>query len=93
MSCFSPGRRYDGAMRFLFSLATVSLFVTSVYAGPVPSNQKDPFAGESLQQRQARKAELRDLEERKERASELQEQREIEHPEMNYDEHEDDLEE
>ena len=77
-------------MRYLLSLATVCLFVTPLYAGSVPSD--NPFGAEALEQRQARKAEIRELEEREERAHDLEQQREVDHPEMNDDEHDEDLE-
>jgi hypothetical protein len=80
-------------MRYLLSLATVCLFVTPLYAGSVPIDKKDPFGGEALEERQARKAEMRDKQEREERAHEMQQQREVDHPEMNDDEHDEDLEE
>ena len=80
-------------MRYLLSLATACLLVTPLYAGSSPSNSKDPFGSEGLEQRQARKAEIRDLQEREERAHAVQEQREVEHPEMNYEEHDEDVDE
>ena len=91
-SCFSRAQDYDGAMRYLLSLATVYLFVTPLYAGSVPSNSKDPFGGEAPEQRQARKAELRDRQEREERVHDIQRQHEVDHPEMNDDERDEDLE-
>lgn len=80
-------------MRYLLSLATVCLLVTPLYAGSPPSNAKDPFGSEGREQRQARKAELRDRQEREERAHAVQEQREVEHPEMNYEERDEDVDE
>ncbi|HEY2385680.1 MAG TPA: hypothetical protein VGK30_01860 [Candidatus Binatia bacterium] len=80
-------------MRLLLSLATVCLLVTPLYAGSPPSASKNPFGSEAAEQRQARKAEVRDLQEREERAHQVQEQREIEHPEMNYEEREEESDE
>jgi hypothetical protein len=91
--CFSPAQDYEGVMRYLLSLATVCLFITPLYAGSVPSDNKDPFGAEAREQRQARKAEIRELEEREERAHDMKQQREVDHPEMDDDEHDEDLEE
>jgi len=80
-------------MRYLVASATAAaifLLATGV-AGAAPN--RDPFADETPQQREARKADLRDLQEREERSQELKEQHEIDHPEVLYDERDDDLEE
>ena len=79
-------------MRYLLALATVCLVVTPLYAGsPSPADSKDPFGTEGAEQRQARKAEIRDLQEREERAHDRQQQHEIDHPDINYDDADEDL--
>jgi len=80
-------------MRLLLTAATVCLLATPLYAGSNSSASKNPFGSEGTEQRQARKAEIRDLQEREERAHQVQQQREIEHPEMNYEERQEEPEE
>jgi hypothetical protein len=82
-----------GAMRILLTVATVCLLATPLYAGSSSSASKNPFGSDSAEQRQARKAEIRDLQEREDRAHQVQEQREVEHPEMNYEEREEESDE
>jgi hypothetical protein len=79
-------------MRRLLAAATVALLLApvSVIAGTAT---KDAFAVELEQQKDARRADLHELQEKQERVQELQEQRELEHPEIIFDEHEDDVEE
>lgn len=79
-------------MRRLLAAATVGLLLAPVvvFAGTV---SKNPFDVEVEQQKNARRADLHEIQERAERVQEMQQQRELEHPEIMYDEREDDVEE
>ena len=79
-------------MRRLLAAATIGLLLAPVaaHAGTV---KKDSFAVEVEQQKDARRADLHELQEKEERVQEMQEQRELEHPEIMFDEHEEELEE
>jgi hypothetical protein len=81
-------------MNRLLAAATVAIALSpmSVVAGG-HKHAKDPFEKELEQQRAARQAEIRDWKEREERAQQVQRQRELDHPEIMYDEREDDLDE
>ena len=80
---------YDGAMTRLLSFVILSLVVmpVGVVAGTI---KKDAFAIEEQQAKDARRADAHEYHEKAEKVQELQQQHELEHPEMMFDEQQED---
>ena len=77
-------------MKSFATVATVSLFLALVS----PAAAKlDPFARQEEQQKEARRSDLRDLHEKEERTEQIKQERELDHPEIMYDEREEDVDE
>ena len=77
-------------MKSFVTVATGSLILALL----CPADAKlDPFARQEEQQREARREDLRDLREKEERTQEMLQQRELEHPEIMYDDREEDVDE